>query len=194
MPARDMAKYMRDRRAKQRAERGQSSPPTARQIIDRRVAQIVVDAAIPPGALLKERPHELDAALAKADTLGPGAVITKIGGRLTAITRAQAEARDPSHYTPPPRSMTAIGGRPGRGLVPQSRGYAAPPDLAAVSPYTRFEEFQAQTKTMLRTLAARVDAQDRHILELDRAVAEGKANGVNIGHVIAGLFSYAARR
>jgi hypothetical protein len=194
MPARDMAKYMRDRRAKQRAERGQSSPPTARQIVDRRLAQIVVDAAIPRGALLKENPRDLDAVLAKADAIGPGAVITKTNGRLDAITRAQAEAREPTPYTPPPQSLIAIGGRPGRGLVPQARGYAAPPDLAAVSPYTRAEEFQAQTKAMLQTLAAKADAQERRLLALERAEAERKANSVNIGHVLAGFFSYAARR
>ena len=54
--------------------------------------------------------------------------------------------------------MVAIGGVPGRGLVDQGYGYPAPPDIAAVSTFTKWRE---NTETMLATLAAKADMQDR---------------------------------
>jgi hypothetical protein len=141
MPARDMAAYMRQRRARQKAEREATEP--------------VVDAAIPRNALLKESDKDLSLMWAKAAAIGQGAVITKTHGRLDVLSRAAFEARQntsppssrsaPStrsgavaRYEPPaapPRSMVAIGGQPGHGLIPQGRGYALPPDLAFVSPF-----------------------------------------------------------
>jgi hypothetical protein len=62
-----------------------------------------------------------------------------------------ARAPAPSTSSGPPPSMVAIGGRPGRGLVAQGYGYPVPPDIAAVS---TFSKWRANTETMLATLAA----------------------------------------
>jgi hypothetical protein len=145
VPARDTAPYMRARRARQKAESEAAEP--------------VVDVTISRNALLKESDRELSHVWAKVDAIGRGAVITKTHGRLDVLTR-EARGSAPSRaavYKPPPPaaaprsatrreyappvSMVAIGGKPGHGLVPQGRGYGLPPDLAAVSPYTRAEEF-----------------------------------------------------
>jgi len=55
----------------------------------------------------------------------------------------------------PPPSMSAIGGRPGRGLVPMGRGYPAPPDLAA----RQFDRYER----MLEALARHSDEQAREL-------------------------------
>jgi hypothetical protein len=204
MPARDMAAYMRARRARQRAEREASEP--------------LVDASIPRGALLKESAEDLSRVWAKVDAIGAGAVITKTNGRLDVLSRKDIEARDfttspgragsrlraptPAPFravapynqsTPaaPPRSMVAIGGKPGRGLVPQGRGYALPPDMAAVSPYTRAEEFRAKTEAMLSALAAKADAQDRRIAALEAAAADRRVNALDVAHALGGIFKFA---
>src|ERR1700723_4511044 len=80
MPARDMAAYMRARRARQRAEREAAEP--------------LADAAIPRGALLKESAEDLSRIWAKVDAIGPGAVITKTNGRLDVLSRKDIGARD----------------------------------------------------------------------------------------------------
>lgn len=90
--------------------------------------------------------------------------------------------------------MVAIGGKPGRGLVHQGAGYAAPPDIAAVSTFTRVEQFRAQTETMLRALAAKSDEQERRLVALESAAAGRSANALDVAHALAGLFSYAVRR
>jgi hypothetical protein len=192
MPARDMTSYMRARRARQKAEREAAEP--------------VVDAALPRDAIMKASDRELKPIWAKAAAIGPGAVITRTHGRLDVLSRAAFEARDntlrpPSptvarHDPPavPPRSMIAIGGKPGHGLIPQARGYALPPDLAAVSPFTRAEEFHAKTEEMLRTLAARSDEQERRIVALETAAADRRAYAVEFVQAVFGLFNYAVRR
>jgi hypothetical protein len=47
-----------------------------------------------------------------------------------------------------PQSTIAIGGKPGRGLVPQGYGYAAPPDIAA----STFTKWRSNTETMLESV------------------------------------------
>jgi hypothetical protein len=91
----------------------------------------------------------------------------------------------------PTASTFAIGGRPGRGLVPQGYGYAAPPDIAAVSTFTKW---CANTETMLAALAAKSDAQERRIAALEAAAAGRRANTLAVVQAIAGLFSFAVRR
>jgi hypothetical protein len=192
MPARDMAAYMRGRRARQKAEREAAEP--------------VVDAALPHDAIMKASDRELKPIWTKAAAIGPGAVITKTHGRLDVLSRAAFEAR---HNTPsppsravarsespaaPPPSMVAIGGKPGHGLIPQAGGYALPPDLAAVSPFTRAEEFRAKTEEMLRNLVARSDEQERRIVALEAAAADRRVNAVEFVQAVFGLFNYAVRR
>jgi hypothetical protein len=84
--------------------------------------------------------------------------------------------------------MVAIGGRPGPGLVDQGPGYPAPPDIAAVSTFTKWRE---NTETMLATLAAKADMQDRRIAALEASQADRRADGLDVARALAGLFSYA---
>lgn len=67
-----------------------------------------------------------------------------------------------------PPSTPAIGGRPGRGLVACGPGYPLPPDQFVASPFGRW---QANVETMLATLAAKNDAQERRIAALEKTVA-----------------------
>jgi hypothetical protein len=99
-----------------------------------------------------------------------------------------APARAPSTTSGPPPSMVAIGGRPGRGLVAQGYGYPAPPDVAAVSTFTKW---RANTETMLATLAAKADMQDRRIAALEASQADRRAAAFDVARALAGLFSYA---
>jgi hypothetical protein len=86
--------------------------------------------------------------------------------------------------------MVAIGGRPGSGLVDQGYGYPAPPDIAAVSTYTKWRE---NTETMLAALAAKADTQDRRIAALEASQANRRAAALDIARALAGLFSYAVQ-
>jgi hypothetical protein len=90
-----------------------------------------------------------------------------------------------------PQSMIANGGRPGRGLVAQGYGYAAPPDIAAVSNYTKWRN---STETMLAALAAKSDAQERRIAALETAAANRRADALAVAHAFVGLFRFAVRR
>ena len=92
--------------------------------------------------------------------------------------------------SPGPRSMVAIGGVPGRGLVDQGYGYPAPPDIAAVSTFTKWRE---NTETMLATLAAKVDMQGRQIAALEASQANGRVDALDVARALAELFSYALR-
>jgi hypothetical protein len=89
-----------------------------------------------------------------------------------------------------PQSMIANGGRLGRGLVPQGYGYAAPPDIAAVSNYTKWRN---STETMLAALAAKSDAQERSIAALETAAANRRADALAVAHAFVELFRFAAR-
>jgi hypothetical protein len=84
--------------------------------------------------------------------------------------------------------MVAIGGVPGRGLVAQGYGYPAPPDIAAVSTFTKW---RANTETTLATLAAKADMQARRIAALEASQANRRADALDVARALAGLFSYA---
>ena len=99
-----------------------------------------------------------------------------------------APARAPSTSSGPPPSMVAIGGRPGRGLVAQGYGYPAPPDIAAVSTFTKW---RVDTETMLATLAAKADVQERRIAALEASQADRRSAALDVARALAGLFSYA---
>jgi hypothetical protein len=75
---------------------------------------------------------------------------------------------------------------PGRGLVDQGYGYPAPPDIAAVSTYTKW---RANTETMLATLAAKADMQDRRIAALEASQADRRAYALEVAGALVGLFS-----
>jgi hypothetical protein len=113
--------------------------------------------------------------------------------RVTASTAASvvspAPARAPSTGSGQP-SMVAIGGVPGGGLVPQGYGYPAPPDIAAVSTFTKWRE---NTETMLATLAAKADMQERRIAALEASQADRRAAAIDVARALAGLFSCAIR-
>jgi hypothetical protein len=191
MPARDMAAYMRERRVRQKAERKGGHPRAAP----------VVDAAISRDAILDASAREMATIRAKVAAIGPGAVITKTHGRLDVLRREDFEGRDPTPTpsravalynppAPPPRSMVAIGGRPGRGLVPQGPGMPLPPDLAAVSTFTRAEEHRARTEAMLSALAAKSDDQERRLVALERAEAERRTDALGVAKAVMELVHF----
>jgi hypothetical protein len=188
MPARDMAAYMRARRARLKAEREAAEP--------------VVDAAIPRGALVKVPDGEWAAIRAKAAAIGPGAVITKTGGRLDVLKAKDFEARHispatpvrppssmpahPSAYTPPPRSLIADGGRPhvsGFGSVATETAFFRANVTASLDQLAR-EAVEAKRERA---------AQEKRIAALEAAV-ERNANVNQFAQAVAGLFSYAIRR
>jgi hypothetical protein len=99
-----------------------------------------------------------------------------------------APARALSTSSGPRPSMIAIGGVPGRGLVDQGDGYPAPPDIAAVSKFTKW---RTNTETMLATLAAKADMQERRIAALEASQADRRAAALDVARALAGLFSCA---
>ena len=170
MPARDMAAYMRKRRAKQRAERG---------------AAVRADTALPSKAIAQVGGGEI--AIVKADiaaiqSKGGRALITKVDARLRAIDArcAATPARSPMRRIEPasPRSMVAIGGRAGTGRpVP---GYD--PDREPHDPYAVLH--RVNTVAMLQTLAAQVDANTREIAALQAAAADRRARAADIAQAL----------
>ena len=112
--------------------------------------------------------------------------------RVTAPTFARVVSPAPvpaaSTGSAPPSSMVAIDGVSGRGLVPQGYGYPGPPDIAAVSSFTKWHE---KTETMLATLAANADIQDRRIAVLEASHANRSADLLDVARALAGIFSYA---
>jgi len=90
-------------------------------------------------------------------------------------------------FPPPPRGVIIPGGRPGRGLVDCGPGYPLPPDQFVVSP---FGKWQANVEAMLAALAAKNDAQEQRIAELEKTVAFNAAAGQaakSLARAIVGL-------
>jgi hypothetical protein len=139
---------------------------------------------LPRDAIAKASRAELATVRAKIAAIGPGAIITKTGGRFDVVSGETFEAR---HNTPAPapRSMFAIGGKPGRGLVPQGRGMPAPPDIAATSVYG---QFITRTEAMLAALAAKADEQERRISALEAAAADRQSRAVEFAKAFVGAF------
>ncbi len=196
----DMAAYMRHYRARKRAEKDAAGGTLSKAAGSQRSAAPVIDTALPRDKIQNASAGELASFRAKVAAIGPGAVITKTGDRLDVVTSEAFEARSPvparsREWTvvrpATPASMYAIGGKPGRGLVPQGYGYPAPPDIAAASTFTKW---CANTETMLAALAAKADAQERRIAALEAAQADRRANALAVAQALAGLFSFAVNR
>ena len=88
----------------------------------------------------------------------------------------------PNATAAPPKSLYAVGGRPGRGLIPCGPGYPLPPDQFAASDYG---QFMARTANMLAALAARNDAQERRIAALEKTVALRETAATQIATALA---------
>jgi hypothetical protein len=164
----DMAKYMREWRARKRAER-----------------LPVVDATLPRDAIAKASPAELTTVRAKLAAT-PDGVITKSfdkssgAARLDVMTRQAFEdrratllsaiaPRDAPSRLPPPKSLLAIGGKAGKGRA--LAGYdpqRAPLGAEAI-------ELSVNTVHMLGVLAARSDAFAARSDMLERRVAQLEA-------------------
>jgi hypothetical protein len=89
---------------------------------------------------------------------------------------------------PAPKSLYAPGGRPGPGLVSCGPGYPLPPDQYVASP---FGQWQASVETMLATLAAKNDAQEKRIAALEKTVAlneTARETAEALARVVGGLF------
>ena len=83
-----------------------------------------------------------------------------------------------------PRSTYACGGRAGSGLVDCGPGYPLPPDQFVASPLGRWK---ANVETMLVALAAKTDAQQRRIAELERKAALDEKMSRQLAKAAAGL-------
>lgn len=130
------------------------------------------------------KPEVFSSAPAPRPVASAPQVITPTSGRV--VSPAPVSAASTS--LAPPSSMVAIGGVPGRGLVYQGDGYPAPPDIAAVSTYTKWRE---NTETMLATLAAKADVQDRRIAALEASQADRRAYALEVARALVGLFNCA---
>jgi hypothetical protein len=182
LPRHKVAAYHRARRARLKAEAAAASNviPLAcnprNKSGERRPPMVRADAALPPDAIAQASPAEIAAVRADIAALGErGAVITQIGGRLRAV-----EPR----LSPPPRSMVAIGGRPGRGLT--VRDYAPPPPAKAVGvPSAGYAlptlapgyeakpaNWFASVETMLAANASKTGALERRVAALEARAAE----------------------
>jgi hypothetical protein len=171
MPAKDMAAYMRDRRARLKAEKN------ADGLANKGNAAIVRAKPASPKVIVinQRRSAEEKKWDAQLDALDGHAVWTGNG-----------YAAPPTHLPAlaPRPPMHAVGGTPGRGLVAQGAGYALPPDQAALSTFTRT---QAKTEAMLAALAVRSDAQERRIAALEAQAADRKAQAVDIAQAFFGV-------
>jgi hypothetical protein len=163
-----MAAYMRDRRARLKAEKNANGLANKGNAANKPASPKVIVIDQRRSAEEKKRDAQLDALDGHAVWTGSG------------------YAALPTHlpaFAPRP-SMHAVGGRPGRGLVAQGNGYALPPDQAATSTYART---QAKTEAMLAALAARSDAQDARIAALEAQAADRKAQAVDIAQAFFGI-------
>ena len=174
MPARDMAAYMRKRRARLRAEQGLAPRKPGRP----KGARAAFPPAIPLDRALTVKERRDDAEMER---------IERNGGR-PEWNDAQDRWRDALHAPPPcsPRSeprasMVAIGGRPGTGRpIPGYDPTFAPHDGYAVS-------HQVNTVIMLSALAARSDALERRVATLEAAATNRKAETLDLAQMIFGL-------
>jgi hypothetical protein len=106
-----------------------------------------------------------------------------------AVNHSAAVAPNSTTGDPPaPKSLYAVGGRPGRGLLSCGPGYALPPDQFVASSFGRW---QANVETMLATLSAKNDAHERRIAALERTVAlneSARQTVKSLAQAIGGLF------
>src|SRR5271157_3243728 len=91
----DMAAYMRDYRARKRAEKDAAGGTLSKAAGSQRSAAPVIDTALPRDAIQNASAGELASVRAKDAAIGPGAVITKTGDRLDVVTSEAFEARSP---------------------------------------------------------------------------------------------------
>jgi hypothetical protein len=140
--------------------------------------------ASPKSPDLPAKPEVFTPAPAPRPSASAPYVITPTSARVV----SPAPVRASSTGSAPPSSMIAIGGVPGRGLVAQGYGYPAPPDIAAVSTFTKW---RANTETMLAVLAAKADMQDRRIAALEASQADRRADMLDVARALAGLLSFA---
>ena len=196
-----------------RRQKEKGSPDGRRKQKQRRFAapnraEPVVDAAIPLNALLKASKGELATVRAKADAIGPGAVITKTDGRFDVVTSETFEARGrslpsarpglapPLHsrqltatqpplqgeIIPPPQSMIADGGTP-------ARPYPANASVAEATALIRAHA--AEQARVNAEMARRVEALERDRAEDTRRIAaleERRSTVVAVIQAFAGLF------
>jgi hypothetical protein len=173
----DPAKYMRERRARLKAQTGAPSSRTAE------AAHRAGRARSSPDAIMKASERNIGRVWAKADVIGPGGVITKTNGRLDVLPRAVFEPREkglppsppppsqsralavvspsrppmPPAYTPPPQSMMAVGGR-----APDRSGFS--------SVATQSAQVRANLTAIVNQLAEVALAERRSREALERRV------------------------
>lgn len=181
----DMAAYMRKRRARLRAAReaAQAAPPHTPSNLER--MRPVRDNAKANGGVSvlthntpageggcrdgnEPRPNYSE----RVNTPSHNASLPEIWS-----ASLSADAR--------PRSMVAIGGKPGTGRpIPGYDPTFAPHDAYAVS-------HRVNTVTMLQALAAHSDDLERRVAALERDAADRKARAADVAQALFGLFRHA---
>ena len=155
LPRHKVAAYDRARRARLKAEAKANGAPSP---------------AIPLGRALTAKERRDDAEMERIEARG---------GR-PEWDNAQGRWRDAPH-APSPRSMVAIGGKPGTGRpIPGYDPTFAPHDGYAVS-------HQVNTVIMLSALAARSDTLERRVATLEATAANRKAETLDLAQMIVGL-------
>jgi len=181
----DMAAYMRKRRARLRAEReaAQAAPPHTPSNLERlRPARDAVKAnrGIP---VLTQNPPTGEGGYRDGKKPRPN-YLEKVN---TARHRASLSEIRPASppAAAPPRSMVAIGGKPGTGRpIPGYDPTFAPHDAYAVN-------HRVNTVMMLQALAAHSDDLERRVAALERAAADRKAQAADVAQALFGLFRHA---
>jgi len=166
MPARDMAAYMRKRRARLKAEQG--VPP-------RKPGWPKGARAAPPPSIPLDRPLTLrerldDAEMEAIDRRGATPEWDNAQGRRRAAQPAPARAVVVAPPSTAPRSMLASGGTPPAGPMRSS-----PAEASAA--------WRAKTEWMLAALAARADEQERRIAALEAQAADRRMQAANVAQV-----------
>jgi hypothetical protein len=180
MPAKDMAAYMRDRRARQKADR------EARERSSQIAPSALARPAIPIGRPLTIEERRDDAVLDAIEGRGGKAEWT--GDRWREVTpapRPSLPAPSPTpapRYVPPaPKSMFAVGGRPG--TDPAIQGYDptfAPHVASAVRRQANVATFEAKAAASINLLAREVASLKREVAELKQAGGEAASRDPRI--------------
>jgi hypothetical protein len=167
----------------------------------------VIDAAIPRNAVSRASQAELAAIRAKAAAIGPGAVITKIDGRLDVVTSKTFEARGQSSSPARPRAAPPLHSRQLTVTQPPLQGEIIPPPQSMIAdggtpprPYPANASV-AEATALIRAYAteqARVNAEtSRRVAALEREMVEMKrstAAAARVGEVVqafVGVFQLA---
>ncbi len=175
--------YMRERRARMKAEAAAAGLVTVRPLAkDHPIVKAGQRSDAENASPAPVRPAPAPVRLAPAPVrLAP---VSLPAPPPAPLPEARLVGRASSETPFAPQSMFAVGGRPGRGLIPLGPGYAAPPDIAAAAPFMQWRD---KTEAMLAALAAKSDAQERRIAALENAAMIEREMATRAARVLSAL-------